>query len=165
MRPCNTCQHLKRPDIDRRLAAGEPVAVVAHAYGLSVSSVHRHRVNCLHLASSNEIKKEAARGSAAVALLPSKENLSKGYADLQVRIDGIVVGHKRTLWSRYIPSRSLTLAPVNRTSCVIGLDNPVYQVGEAATKLSIKNIFDAICNFVMRLRIKLASKDFPFVCF
>src|SRR4029077_18156024 len=50
----------------------------------------RHRTNCLKLGSSNEIKKEAARGSVAVALLPSKENLGGAYADLQRRIDEIV---------------------------------------------------------------------------
>jgi hypothetical protein len=69
MRNCKTCQHLKRPDIDRRLAAGEAVARVAKAYELNRSSLDRHRRNCLKLASSNAIKKEAARG-AAVALLP-----------------------------------------------------------------------------------------------
>jgi hypothetical protein len=42
MRTCNTCQHLKRPEIDRRLAAGEAVAQVARDYELTVSSVHRH---------------------------------------------------------------------------------------------------------------------------
>jgi len=90
MRTCNTCQHLKRPEIDRRLAAGEAVAQVARDYDLTVSSVHRHRVNCLKLGSSNDIKKEAARGSATVALLPSKETLSSAYADLRTRIDEIV---------------------------------------------------------------------------
>jgi hypothetical protein len=90
MRTCNTCQHLKRPEIDRRLAAGEPVAQVARDYDLTVSSVHRHRVNCLELGSSNEIKKEAARGSAAVTLLPSKETLTDAYADLRAKIDEIV---------------------------------------------------------------------------
>ena len=89
-RPCSTCQHLKRPEIDRRLAAGEPVAQVARDYDLNLSSLHRHRTNCLKLASSSRIKKEAARGSAAVALLPSKETLSGAYADLQARIDEIV---------------------------------------------------------------------------
>ena len=89
-RPCSTCQHLKRPEIDRRLAAGEPVAQVARDYDLNLSSLHRHRTNCLKLGSSNQIKKEAARGSAAVALLPSKENLGGAYADLQRRIDQIV---------------------------------------------------------------------------
>jgi hypothetical protein len=90
MRTCKTCQHLKRPQIDRRLAAGEPSTEVAHDYGLTGSSVHRHRKNCLKLASSNTIKKDAARGSAAVALLPSKETLGSAYSDLRTRIDDIV---------------------------------------------------------------------------
>ena len=89
-RNCRTCQHLKRPEIDRRLAAGEPVAQVARDHDMNPSSLHRHKSNCLKLGSSNEIKKEAARGSAAVALLPSKENLGGAYVDLQRRIDEIV---------------------------------------------------------------------------
>lgn len=89
MRTCNTCQHLNRADIDRRLAAGEPVARVAQAYGLTQSSVYRHRTNCLKLASANAIAKEAARGTAALALLPSKETLSGAYFELRDRIDQI----------------------------------------------------------------------------
>jgi len=81
---------LKRPEIDRRLAAGDPATQVAHDYGLTGSSVTRHRKNCLGLASSNQIKKEAARGSAAVALLPSKETLNDEYSELCARIDQIV---------------------------------------------------------------------------
>ena len=90
MRSCATCQHIKRPDIDRRLAAGEPSTHVARDYGLTPSSLHRHRANCLKLASSNAIKKEAARGTAAMALLPSKETLSGAYFALRERIDQIV---------------------------------------------------------------------------
>jgi hypothetical protein len=89
-RSCKTCQHLKRPEIDRRLAAGEPTAQVAHDYELNVSSLHRHRTNCLKLGSSNTIMKDAARGTAAVALLPSKETLSGAYFELRERIDQIV---------------------------------------------------------------------------
>ena len=89
MRTCKTCQHLKRPEIDRRLAAGEPSTLVAHDYGLTGSSVHRHRKNCLKLASSNAIKKELAQGSAAVALLPSREDLSSKHFDVIARIDEI----------------------------------------------------------------------------
>jgi hypothetical protein len=85
-RSCTICQHVKRAEIDRRLANGEPAALIAHAYKRSESSVHRHRKNCLKLASSNLIKKEAAQGSAAVALLPSKENLSAGYLELRDRL-------------------------------------------------------------------------------
>jgi hypothetical protein len=89
-RVCCTCQHLKRPEIDRRLAAGEPTAQVARDHELNPSSLHRHRVNCLRLGSANAIKKEAARGTAAVALLPSKETLSGAFSDLQARIDEII---------------------------------------------------------------------------
>ena len=90
MRHCRTCQHLKRPEIDRRLAAGEPAAQIARDYELNPSSLYRHRVNCLKLGPSNAIMKETARGTAAVALLPSKETLSGAYFDLRGRIDQIV---------------------------------------------------------------------------
>jgi transposase-like protein len=81
---------LKRPEIDRRLAAGEPTAQVARDHEINPSSLHRHRVNCLGLGSANVIKKEAARGSAAVALLPSKETLSGALSDMAGRIDEII---------------------------------------------------------------------------
>jgi hypothetical protein len=89
-RNCLTCQHLKRPEIDRRLAAGDPAAQIARDYELNPSSLYRHRVNCLKLGSSNTIMKDAARGSAAAALLPSKETLSGAYFALRERIDQIV---------------------------------------------------------------------------
>ena len=89
-RKCTVCHHLKRPQIDRRLAAGEPPAEVARDYELSPSSLRRHRINCLKLGSSNAIKKEAGQGSAAVALLPAKEDLSRAYSELCSRIDQIV---------------------------------------------------------------------------
>ena len=34
-RKCSTCQHVKRADIDRRLAAGEPGNQIAQHYGLT----------------------------------------------------------------------------------------------------------------------------------
>jgi hypothetical protein len=89
-RSCTSCQHLKRSEIDRRLAEGEPTAQVARAYNLNLSSLHRHRKNCLRLAPSNEIKKEAARGTAAATLLPSKEILNGSYSGVITRIDEIV---------------------------------------------------------------------------
>jgi hypothetical protein len=85
---------LKRSEIDRRLAAGEPTAQVARDYQLNPSSLHRHRVNCLRLGSANAIKKEAARGTAAVALLPSKETLSGAFTDLASQLDEIIAQAK-----------------------------------------------------------------------
>jgi hypothetical protein len=66
-RKCSTCQHTKRAEIDRRLAAGEPNSQIAEDYDINPSSLHRHRTNCLRLASSNTIMKVAARGSAALS--------------------------------------------------------------------------------------------------
>jgi hypothetical protein len=93
-RKCSTCQHVKRAEIDRRLAAGEPSSQIAKDYGINPSSLHRHRTNCLRLASSNDIMKEAARGTAAVACLPSKEDLNGAYFDLRGQIDEIVAEAK-----------------------------------------------------------------------
>ena len=90
MRKCSTCEHVKRAEIDRRLATGEPTNQVARDYQINASSLHRHRVNCLRLGSSNAIMKETARGTVALACLPSKDQLNIAYTDLCERIDQIV---------------------------------------------------------------------------
>jgi len=93
-RKCSTCQHVKRAEIDRRLAAGEPNNQIAQDYGISPSSLYRHRSNCVGLASSNAIMKETARGTAAVACLPSKDDLNRSYFGLLDQIDEIVAQAK-----------------------------------------------------------------------
>jgi hypothetical protein len=93
-RKCSSCQHVKRAEIDRRLAAGEPGSQIAKDYGINRSSLHRHRANCLKLASSSAIMKETARGTAAVACLPSKEDLNGAYFELRAQIDEIVAQAK-----------------------------------------------------------------------
>src|SRR5919197_5910086 len=90
MRKCSTCQHTKRAEVDRRLAAGEPGNQIAGDYDLNPSSLHRHRVNCLGLSSSKAIMKQVARGTAAIACLPSKDELNNAYLELRTRIDQIV---------------------------------------------------------------------------
>jgi hypothetical protein len=94
-RKCSTCQHVKRAEIDRRLAAGEPGNQIARDYDLNPSSLHRHRDNCLRLSSSNAIMKDVARGTAALACLPSKDELHQAYSELRARIDQIVDEAKR----------------------------------------------------------------------
>src|SRR5437899_10472892 len=86
-RKCSTCQHIKRAEVDRRLAAGEPGNQIARDYDLNPSSLHRHRVNCLGLSSSNAIMKELARGTAAITCLPSKDELNDAYYESRARID------------------------------------------------------------------------------
>jgi hypothetical protein len=89
-RKCSTCQHVKRADIDRRLAAGEPGNQIAQDYGLNPSSLHRHRANCVGLSSSNAIMKVVSRGTAAMICLPSKDELNTAYFELRAQIDQIV---------------------------------------------------------------------------
>lgn len=88
-RKCKTCQHVKRAEIDRRLAAGEPGSQIAADHHINPSSLHRHRTNCLRLGSSGAIMKEASRGTAALASLPSREELGGSYFELRDRIDQI----------------------------------------------------------------------------
>ena len=68
-RNCSACQHVKRFEIDRRLAAGEPGNHIAHDYDLNPPpappSRQLPRSRLLHA-----IMKEVARGTAAVACLP-----------------------------------------------------------------------------------------------
>jgi hypothetical protein len=93
-RKCSTFLHVKRAEIDRRLAAGEPGNQIASDYGLNPSSLHRQRRNCLGLASSNAIMKEVARGTAAAVCLPTKEDLNSAYFDLRAQIDEVVAQAK-----------------------------------------------------------------------
>jgi len=123
-RACSTCQHVKRAEIDRRLAAGEPSAQVARDYELNASSLHRHRTNCLKLGSSNAIMKETARGSAAVALLPSKETLSGAYFELRSRIDQIVAQATQIAQCVKIESDAQFFAHPEHRSFLFGHGNP-----------------------------------------
>jgi hypothetical protein len=68
----------------------EPTARLARDYEVSASSLYRHRRYCLKLDSSRDIKHEAARGSAALELLPGREAVSGQYLQLCERIDQIV---------------------------------------------------------------------------
>jgi len=46
-RPCETCRHPSRARIDVSLIAGESSRTIANIYGLSASSIKRHRAKCL----------------------------------------------------------------------------------------------------------------------
>jgi hypothetical protein len=54
-------------------------------------------------------------------------------------------------------SGSLARTPIDMTPRAVRLGDLVYQAGEAATELRIKNVFDAFGAFIMRRRIKLLS--------
>ena len=148
-RKCSSCQHVKRAEIDRRLAAGEPGNQIARDYELNPSSLHRHRVNCLRLSSSNEIMKEVARGTAAITCLPSKEELSSAYFELRGRIDQIVSQAERegslTIAISGLNSIRRTLDSLTRLA---GYDRPIGPQVNVAVQTNVK--FD-LSNLAERL--------------
>ena len=101
-RKCGTCQHIKRAEIDRRLAAGEPGKQIARDYHLNPSSLHRHRVHCLGLSSSNATMKEVARGTAAVTCLPSLALPGNNHSIRGLVVDAWIVAERGS----YLDKRS-----------------------------------------------------------
>jgi hypothetical protein len=130
-RQCTTCQHVKRVDIDRRLASGEPGNKVAADYGLSPSSLHRHRINCLKLGSSGAIMKDMARGTAALACLPSREEMGNSYLDLCARIDQIATRAERE------GSLKVALAGLNSVRQTIDSLARLSGADQSATQLNV----------------------------
>jgi hypothetical protein len=148
-RQCSTCQHPKRVEIDRRLAAGEPGNQIARDYKLNPSSLHRHRTNCLGLASSNAIMKETARGTAALTLLPGKEDLSARYAALQGRIDQIVTQAEQqgslSIAISGLNSIRQTLDSLSRLAGLVGPAAPQVNVAvQTNVAVDVKQIADLL---------------------
>ena len=149
-RKCTACQHIKRPEIDRRLAAGEPGNQIAQDYGLNPSSLHRHRTNCLGLSSSHAIMKEVARGTAAVVCLPSKDDLSTAYFGLTTQIDQIV-SQARAQGSLQIALSGLnsirqTLDSLSRLAGFGGSKTEVNVAVQTNVNLEVKQIAERLIN-------------------
>jgi hypothetical protein len=94
-RLCTVCMHPQRAEIDRALVKGATERVIMKDFGLSKGSVHRHKLTCAGLApvatkEKREAQKEVSRGTAALALLPTRDDLSSRYQTLGDRIDEIV---------------------------------------------------------------------------
>lgn len=82
-RRCETCWHSERDEIDKRLLAGEPVSVLARAYGLTRDSVNRHMAAhvapALREAAAREREQaEEARGDDLLGELRSLLKIAKG---------------------------------------------------------------------------------------
>ena len=149
-RKCSACQHVKRSEIDRRLAAGEPGNQIAHDYDLNPSSLHRHRANCLGLGSSHTIMKEVARGTAAVVCLPSKDDLGTAYFGLTTQIYQIV-SQAREQGSLQIALSGLnsirqTLDSLSRLAGFAGSKTEVNVAVQTNVNLEVKQIAERLIN-------------------
>jgi hypothetical protein len=89
-RVCAICHHPQRVEIDQLLATGTPARVIASSYGMSVPSVHRHRTAHAKIAHPGAVKALASQSTAALASLPSKDELGNAYLQLRQQIDDVV---------------------------------------------------------------------------
>ena len=93
-RPCSICTHSQRSAIDKKIATGVPIRTIAKEFGLPKSTLQRHKNECAGLRDPPlapiEERREPTRGTIALALLPSREELGSQYRLLAERIDNIV---------------------------------------------------------------------------
>ena len=90
-RTCTICSHPRRAEIDRRLTKGETPLQLAADFSVPKTTLYRHKKECAGLTNDAREKQiEAARGTVALASLPSRDELGGMYRNLGDRIDGIV---------------------------------------------------------------------------
>jgi len=90
-RPCFVCNHPQRALIDRRLAANETVRGLAKELNIPRSTLQSHKNRCTGLKElTAEESREPTRGTIALALLPSKEDMAGRYDLLGQRIDSVI---------------------------------------------------------------------------
>jgi hypothetical protein len=87
-RPCSVCQSHFLPEIAAAMADGVSDVQIAKRYGLSRPAVQRHRT---HIGAPNSAVAADRRGVAfaALAALPSVEEVGAAYASIASRIDAI----------------------------------------------------------------------------
>jgi hypothetical protein len=71
------------------LANGLSGREICRQFGLSGSSLGRHRHNCLGLPTGSAVKQQAAQAQFALASLPSIDEVGGAYSNIGTRIDAI----------------------------------------------------------------------------
>jgi transposase-like protein len=84
-RRCTVCDHLKRQSIDEALVTGAPYRSVAKRFGLSESSVYRHKIE--HLPAHLLKAREAEEVATADDLLDQVRNLQAHSLDILERAE------------------------------------------------------------------------------
>lgn len=89
-RPCTVCRHRYRAQIDRQLAQGTATRTLAAEYGLSKSSVAKHKIDCAGVVSPTlEERREPSRATVHSARLPDRDQLGEMLLGLHARLDAI----------------------------------------------------------------------------
>lgn len=96
-RLCTICSHPQRSAIDKKIAADAPIRTIAKEFGLPKSTLQRHKNECAGLKNPPvEERREPTRGTIALALMPSREELASRYQTLGERIDELIAKAEKT---------------------------------------------------------------------
>jgi hypothetical protein len=87
-RPCSVCRHHRQADIAADFSNGATDIEIAGRYGLSRSAVQRHRQH-MGAPGSATVSERKAQAFAALATLPTPDEVNGAYASIAARIDTI----------------------------------------------------------------------------
>jgi hypothetical protein len=137
-RKCTVCNHLRRPEIDTRLANGEDDVTVSRAYGLTQSAVFRHRSKHARLPATQQAKQAMTQASVALASLPSRDELGAMLGALLPRLDAIENDAKAKGSSltqlKAIGEMRQTIADIARVAGATGSSNTTVNVNVDVTQ-------------------------------
>ena len=69
-RHCLTCGHVNVRDLNKELVAGGALQAIAKKYGVAVTSLQRHRIQCLGIARASDAVNVSAKLAHIRAKLP-----------------------------------------------------------------------------------------------
>src|SRR5262245_984437 len=87
---CLTCGHANVRDLNKELVAGGTLQSIAKKYGVAVTSLQRHRIQCLGIARAADAVNVSSKLADIRARLPKAEEIGDFYAALRVQLGEIV---------------------------------------------------------------------------
>ena len=89
-RHCLTCGHANVRDLNKELIAGGTLQAIAKKYGVAVTSLQRHRIQCLGIARAADAVNVSAKLADIRAKLPKADEIGDFYAVLRAQLAEIV---------------------------------------------------------------------------
>ena len=89
-RHCLTCGHAKVRDLNKELIAGGTLQSIAKKYGVAVTSLQRHRIQCLGIARATDAVNVSTKLADIRAKLPKPDEIGDFYAVLRAQLAEIV---------------------------------------------------------------------------
>lgn len=89
-RHCLICGHISVRELNKDVIAGATLQSIAKKYGVAVTSLQRHRIQCLGIARAADAVNVSAKLADIRAKLPKPEEIGDFYAILRAQLADIV---------------------------------------------------------------------------